>query len=470
MDNPNDLKQKVLKGSISLTLRQLLASALSLVSVFVIARTLGPALYGVVSASLGIFYFFRWTIRFGLGTYIVRQPDLKDEEVEQILYLYGLGGLLICVGLWLLAPAFSWWIGRSEITLLLRLLLPALWIDLIGSVSMSLLQRQLRFDLVSLVESVSMIVNYLLSVPIVLMYSSVLGPILGVVLQYVVATGLSIFFMPVKWRNRLSWKVLEAPVRYGISYYSSNCFFNLRELTVPLFVSRLAGIEAVGYTNITIRMAHQLLLLRKVIRRMSIGVMAKVVDNAAATRSALTQGMVYQALLMGAVCALFGSCATWLIPAVFGEKWLLSAQLFPLIGIATLVGAIFDLHSATLYAVAKNRDVSILNVAYIGSLWLACVVLIPPLGFWGYGVAELVALPSYFLVHRSVTKLFGSPDYSLAAWLVATSLPPLLAGIFLPPTVALVLFCLSYGLLFLTSNRARNTALKLVEAVQLKSA
>ncbi|MBT9317203.1 oligosaccharide flippase family protein [Leptothoe spongobia] len=455
------LKSKVLKGSFYLTLRQLLASGFSLVSTLVIARMLGPESYGIVSAALGIFYFLRWTSRFGLGAYLVRKPDFTPKDAEQILAFYNTCGVLLCLGIALAAPLFGWWVGRHEITKILWVLTPAIWLDMVSIVSSSLLNRALRFDQISLVEAIAQTANYILSVILVLSYHSYWGPICGTLLQFLIAAILARRFYPVHWTFRWQRHYMKPAIAYGFSYNCSNWLFNLRSLTVPLFVGRLVGIEAVGIINIAVRMVAQLMLLRGVLKRMSISVMAKLTNDKPATRRALTKGMMYQALMMGLVCSGFASCASWLIPTVFGDKWLLSAQMFPLIGIATLVGAIFDLHTAVLYAVDRNHVVSWSNLAYIALLWPSCLLLTPIFGVWGYAISEILALPTYYLVHRAISKQFGSPEYHLVFGFVLASIPPCLASIWFPLSINFGVFLLSYGILFLISSGARKLLLEL---------
>ncbi|MGD1855743.1 MAG: oligosaccharide flippase family protein [Leptolyngbyaceae cyanobacterium] len=455
MSPQKSLKSQVLKGSFYLTLRQLLASGFSLVSTLVIARVLGPESYGLVAAALGIFYFLRWTSRFGLGAYLVRKPDFVQEDAEQILAFYNTGGILLCGVIALAAPLFGWWVGHEEVTKILWVLTPAIWLDMVTIVSSSLINRSLRFDQISLLEAVAQTLNYSISIPLVLVFNSYWGPIVGTLVQFVLATIMARHFYPVRWGFRWQWKIMKPALTYGLTYYGSNLLFNLRSLTVPLFIGRLVGIEAVGITNIAIRMVHQLMLLRHVLKRMSVSVMAKLTDDPQAIRRALTKGMTYQALMMGLVCGGFSSCASWLIPTVFGDKWLLSAQIFPLIGIATLVGAIFDLHTAVLYAVDRNNMVSWLNFAYTGLLWLSCLLLAPVLGIWGYAIAEILAIPAYYLAHRAINQQFGSPKYGLVFNFVLAAIPPSLVSIWYPPIVNVSVFLLSYGILFLVSSDAR---------------
>lgn len=455
------MRTKIIKGGVSLVLKQILSALLSLVSTLLIARILGPEKYGIVAISLGIFYFFTFIGRMGLNVYVIRQPNISKEEVEQILGFYNTVGASICLLLWLAAPVFGWWTGKTEVSLALRFLFPVVWLDMIGSCASSMLERELNFTKVSLVNALSEVANYMLSVTLVLIYKSYLAVILGYVLQYLVFALLAHYFSPIRWRYRWNSKTLTPALKYSFSYCSSNWILNLRSLTIPLLVSRLAGVEAAGIANVAFRVVEKLLLLRNVIRNMSISIMAKLMGDPNAVKRALDRGMLYQALLMGFICAAFSGFASWIIPTMFGDEWLLSAKIFPLIGLSVIIGALFDLHSALLYASGHNTEVGRFHIGYVASLWIGCLCLIPPFGIWGYGVGEIITLPSYYLIHRSLVKYYKSPNYWPVFWSILAAIPPLFGGIWLEPLPNLALMIASYGILFICCSTVRKTSIEL---------
>ena len=134
------------------------------------------------------------------------------------------------------------------------------------------------------------------------------------------------------------------------------------------------------------------------------------------------------------------------------------------------MGAIFDLHSSTLYAIGKSLEVACLNVSYVVLLWLSSWIAIPIFGLWGYGIAEVVALLSYALVHYSVVKFCGPPNYSNTFWIVLTLLPSLLAGVWLPPILSFGLLIVSYGVLFVLNSNVRGLPVELWSVMRRKSA
>lgn len=462
MPDNEDLKSRVLRGGISLTISQFVVAALSLSSVLVAARILGPSNYGIVTVSFGIFYFLIFILKLGMHVYLVQKPDLEESETSQIQAFYANSGFFICLFLWAIAPAAGWWTKQPEVTDAFRWLIPAVWINMVSSASVSMLERDVRFVEIGFIEAFSQSANYLLSIILVLSGWGYMSLIIGTVVRYVVLGLVAYFLHPVPWSWRWRWKVVEPALRYGATYSVSDILISLKNLRVSLLVSRLVSVEAAGVVGIAIRLVEQLSMLRLILLRMSVSVMAKIRDEPEKVRRVISKGMAYQALLNGAICALFSVVSTWIIPLVFDERWLASASIFPFIATGALAIAIFDLHSSTLFAVGHNREVAVFNFIYVGVLWILSSMLTSQLGIWGYGLSEVLALPIFWMLHRSVAKIYGSPNYWNTLWIFLATVVPLFSGIFLSPPVGAGVFVLSYGLLFYLCRNVRSQILELL--------
>jgi PST family polysaccharide transporter len=294
------------------------------------------------------------------------------------------------------------------------------------------------------------------------------GPIAGIALQYLLLSLMASYCYRISWRWRWRWQFIGSALRYSLAYSGANFIGSLKGLTLPLFVSPLAGLEAVGIISIGIRFSDQLGILRMVVARMSISALAKLIGNADSTRRAISRGIVYQGLLVGPIFAVFSSCAAWVIPLVFGNKWLPSLYIFPFIAFATLVNTVFNLHFSALYAVGHNREVAKFNLLHVGLFWLACWILLPIWGAWGFAVAEIFTLLSYLSIHHSLAKLYGSPNYWDGFSLIAATTPALFAGPWLPSLASLGILVASYGLLFLLRPTIRSIPTELYSAWQAR--
>jgi PST family polysaccharide transporter len=479
MKNNQTLKSKLLQGGIYLTIRQLMGVAVSLVSVLVIARVLGPERYGVVAVASGMLFFAFWTGKLGLEVYLIRQPDLPEDSPEQILAFYNTVGAGLCVLLWLAAPLYGLWTGQSAIAEVLKWLVPVVWLEMVSNVSIAMMERELRFAQVGLIETLAQVANSILSISLVLLNWGYWGPIAGIILQYTLLALMAGSCYRVSWRWRWRWQFIRSALRYSLAYSGSNLIGSLKNLTLPLFVSPIAGLEAVGIISVAIRFSDQLGMFRIVVARMSLSALAKLIGNADSTRRAISQGIVYQVLLVGPIFAVFSCCGPWVIPLVFGKNWLLSIQIFPFVAFAAMIYTVFTLHFSALYAAGHNREVAKYNLWHVGVFWLACWILLPFLRAWGFAVAELVALLTYLSIHRSLTKLYGAPDYREGFYLIAATAPALFAGPWLPlvvgdpllsSVVGLGILIICYGLLFLIRPTLRSIPAELFSAWRSRKA
>ena len=462
----SSLKQKVVKGGLYLTLRQLVTVGLSILSVLVIARILGPRNYGVLVNALGIFYFVTWTGKLGLHVYLIQQKHLPEDAPEQVLAFFNVLSLVFAIALWLLAPAIALWTGEPAVGDLVRWLPLPIATELAASVSIAMLERNLAFAQVGLIEIGAQVANYAVALPLVILGWGYWGPILGLCVRGLVL----ILLAQSSYRVGLTWKVdrqfLAPALHYGFTFSLSNWVISLRALTIPVIVTPLAGMEVAGLVSIAIRLAEQLSTLRMVVRRMSISVMAKLTDDAQAVRRTVSRGMAYQALLIGTVCSAFACIDSWVVPRFFGDDWLQSTYIFPLIALSAMARAMFDLHSGALYARHRNSEVTKAYMVYIALLWAGCWLLLPKFGLWGYGMAELLTVFSNVLLHGSLVKLYGEPKYTAAAWLTVAAMIPIL-GSLRSPLFGIAGFILSYGLVLLIPD-VRAVPLELFNAIKNK--
>ncbi|NJM56759.1 MAG: oligosaccharide flippase family protein [Synechococcales cyanobacterium RU_4_20] len=338
------------------------------------------------------------------------------------------------------------WTKQPETLWLVRFLALPLWLEMISDAPAMIMARELQFAEIGVIEVIAQLANYGLSIPLVLAGKGYWAPVLGLTLQQLLNAILFWRAQPIPFRPTWTRACMVPVLRNGIAYTGSDLIISLRALTVPLLVSRLAGVEAVGIISIAIRFAEQLSTLRQVLNQMSLSVLAKFTEQPEKIRNALSQGMVYQVLLVAPACAVFSCAASWLIPLLFGDEWLMSTRIFPLVAMGVMMSATFELHANALYAAAKNREVALFNAGFITLQWSAALVALPILGAWGYGLAELATAPSYGILHYNFSQLYGSPNYKNALTLIAATLPALLAGPWIPVWMGLLLLGGCYGL------------------------
>ena len=198
--------------------------------------------------------------------------------------------------------------------------------------------------------------------------------------------------------------------------------WQLRGLVNPLIVSRFAGAEAVGYVAVSIRLVEVLAFAKLASWRIAMAALARISGDAVRLRNSVSEGMRLQAMAVGFPLALFALVAPVVIPLGLGHKWAPALVVFPFIAVSYLTNAMFNLHCSVLYLRQENFQVTIFHIVHIMLFAGSAALLVPRIGYIGYGWAELVGLLSYPVLHIYFARQVGGPSYSIAAlWFVTTS-------------------------------------------------
>jgi O-antigen/teichoic acid export membrane protein len=454
--NGSNLKQSLLKGGLYLILRQIITTVLSLISILVITRVLGPERYGwyIIGFSCNAFATSLATV--GLKVYLIRKPGdcSKQLQGEILAFLIGSSTILSVVVV-LTASIVADLTNVPELRLILIAMAPAILLDTCTGVPLGLLERNLQYKRSSLAEVGSLLLYYLASIPFVLIGWGVWGLIAAFLLQSVFQVVVAFVFHPVRpvWPKNLD--LLRDALKYGVSYSTAIWVEQGRRLGVSLLLGRFVGAEAVGLLGATTRITSLLAIAQTVAWQLGFSGFAKLQEDPSAMRRSLSKAMNYQALLLTLAFGLFACLSPVLVPLVLGPKWHGIIFLFPFVALFLLFKFIFELHMLVLFAMGHNFDVLRFWLVNATVVLTALALLGGPFHIWGYIAAEMLCLPTYGLLHWSISRVIGSPDYKSAAWIAICMLPPLLLGNKFPFFLSISLLIAGFGLVCCISAEVR---------------
>jgi O-antigen/teichoic acid export membrane protein len=233
------------------------------------------------------------------------------------------------------------------------------------------------------------------------------------------------FHVAARYWPKLAWDtaIARAILNYTIGYATSDWLWQLRSLVNPLIVGHFLPADAVGQVGLAIRMLELLSFTKTVAYRLSVAVLAKVQHEPAKLVEAATDGMRLQTLALGPVLIGFSWFGGILLTLVFGQRWDPVMVVYPYLALSYLTNAQFNIHSSILYVLHRNWEVSWFHIVHIILFAGAAWICIGRFGIVGYGYAEMIALLSYPVVHRSVQKSVGSPAYGISAlWWAAIAI------------------------------------------------
>lgn len=106
------LRAKVMRGGAYLAGRQGLGMVLSIISVFLVTRLIGPENYGLFVSAFGVFSYLQRIFQLGINFYLIREinPEEEPHNYHQgftLMLLLGILGLILGI---ITIPLLAQWI------------------------------------------------------------------------------------------------------------------------------------------------------------------------------------------------------------------------------------------------------------------------------------------------------------------------------------------------------------------------
>ena len=291
----------------------------------VLARHLGAAEFGVVSATLIVIGFGRAATYGSLGPALVQRPDLRAAHVRSAfaLSLYAATGLVTV--LWLLAPLVAGFfdMGHLGLEAALRALSLVFLFEGCGVVSEALLQRDLDLRGLAIAEVSSSLLGY---VPAGVALALADYGIWALVAAYVAQSGIKSLVLVARRPHERSLRLDRAATRELL--YFSGGFVPARVFSYTagegdnFVVGKFMSAADLGlYGRAYQLMAMPAMFLGEVIDRILFPLMARYQRDTDRLRATWSRGITLIALVMGPASAMGIVLAPEIVAIVLGPGW-----------------------------------------------------------------------------------------------------------------------------------------------------
>lgn len=384
----------------------------------VVARLLAPSDYGLIGMAtvyIGLFTLFS---EFGIGTAIVTLQDLTQDQVSQLntlsLFL-GLLGFIISAAL---AIPLGRFFHAPNLPLVVIVLSGGFIVSGVRTVPYSLLQRELRFKILAMIEGSQGLVQALVTLILAFLGFGYWALVLGILSFSVTPTGLVLL-----WRRQSFALPKFSSIRKAINYSRQILIARLcwagYDNSDFIIAGRVLGEAPLGAYTIAWTLAHTPLeKLTTLVNRVTPSLFAAVQTDTEALRRYLRNITGVMALLIFPATIGMALVAPEFVSLVLGSKW---------------NGAVIPLELLALHALIRSNVIlltPVLNV--IGEerlvMWNSVVAMIVlPISFyigsrWGTtGIAAgwvaiypLVQLPLFDRIFRRIN--LSRAEYMRALW------------------------------------------------------
>lgn len=422
-DRPSSLKGAAVTGVRWVAISQVVTQVGSLAASVVMARLLTPAEFGqaaiaIILLPLSILLSFA-----GFGTALVQSKEVNALVVRSAASLSILVGATETVLLFLIAPLLAKPLFGSETSDLIQLISPVFFLGGLAVVPRALLQRQLKFQRLSVIEMAGFCGGTVVGLGAAFAGAGARALVLGALATAAIsrlAMVSSAPFMKPAWSAEQNRKI----IRFGIPASLTSLSFWARQNADYAVVGATLGSTAtglywrafqwgVGYQN----------SLSGVMTQVAFPVLSRSdgIEHLLALRARMTRVTNVMILPMQ---ALIVATAPVLVPWLFGPRWTDAVMPTQLLAVAGMASCATVNHIQVMLAAGHPRPVMVLQLVSLAGV-VAASLAAAPLGVVGVcaAMAALFVLMTFAVYYFLLHGVLGIPMSALGTDLLPAALP-----------------------------------------------
>ncbi|AYA36874.1 lipopolysaccharide biosynthesis protein [Hymenobacter oligotrophus] len=406
----------------------------------VMARLLTPAEFGLVALAGVILRFGSYFAQMGMEQAIIQKPDITTQDVRAAFTSSALLGALFTAILVVGAPLAVAFFHEPKAVPVVRVLALGLLLTGLNATALSLLRRQMRFQILAIIEVAAYVLSYG-GIGIVMAWAgfgvwALVGAQVGQLLLLTVMAYAAArhSLLPI-----FQWAVYRPLVAYGSRMSAISFLEFLTGSLDTLLIGRLLNAAALGlYNRAWMLIGLPIYLLTSSIAKVIFPSFSQLQHD----RPKLREVYLSSIMLIGAVvmptCAGAAMAAPEIVLVMLGPKWLEAAPILQMVCVAFSMSMVTMFAGVVCDATATLTPKLILNIGYTALLPLLFVMMAP------YGLVGVAAAVVMGEVVRTI--LYMSLMNRVLAVAPLAVLRSYVPGLTMAAAVALVLGLVMYGL------------------------
>ena len=462
----DNLKVKSIRGIKFTTATTILTTVIQCLQLVILARLLGPDVFGLMAMVLVVLGFIQLCAEMNLSEAIIQHRGPTREALASLYWVNVACGIVACFTLYAAAPLVAYVVRMPQLTLVLRVCGISLVISAFGIQFQAIMRKRLDFDSVFLVDVASSFISAL-----VVILSAWLGKagvwafVWGLLSGTMVQTFICVFYA---FRTRIIpiWHFssfeLGSYLRFGLYRLGAMALNYFTTRMDQILIGGLMGPQMLGYYNLALKITIQpISKLNPIITRVAFPAFSQMQDDLPRLRRGFIKMLKLLIFINAPVFMGIVVVAPIAIPVLLGRQW---SAVVPLVQVLALYALIRSYGNA-----AANLFVAKGYVHWTFYWNVGVLMFSPPILYlaarsgsminvtWALVFLQVVLfIAGYFLMFRRIIGPFMKdlaaalgPSLISAACMAAILLVGLnfLSGLMLP--LQLVLLVLSGTLIYL---------------------
>lgn len=386
---------------------QAATSVIRLIVSIIVARILNPEDFGLLAMAYIFIGFLNIFKDLGTVDAIIQKKNITHNLLNSVFTFNVIIGLSFWIFIIAASPIISRFFGEESLVGILSLMGVTFFIHSFGSVQRALMQKNMRFRTLAIIEISAVSFNSILAIILALAGLRVWALVWGFVFGTIFST-IMIWYKS-SWRPKLyfKWKNIQSIFYFSLNLTGSNIFGYFIISSDSLLIGRFLGSSPLGFYNLTQRiLMNPVRLITQSVTRALFPALAKIKDDNYQLKDKYLRAcggiaIISFPLLTGATIL-----AEPFVLTLFGEKWrpiiLLIKILSPIAiiqSITTTVGVIYLVKGKTnllLYWQIGSGITTLISVV-LGLSWGLIGVAI------SYGIAVvLLTYPAFYIPFKLI--------------------------------------------------------------------
>src|SRR5208283_3427316 len=338
-----DLKHRTIRGGLARLCAQGANFIIRLASLMILARLLGPkdfGLVGMVTAFTGVLSLFR---DFGLSTATIQRTTVTDEQISTLFWINLLVGVLLALLSVAFAPAIASFYHEPRLIGVTAVLAAGFLFNAAGVQHSALLQRQMRFTAMAVINTIGMTVGSVIAIAGAMAgygYWALVAMTVSSPLIATIGFWLAAAWIPGMPQRRAG---IRSMMHFGGTVTLNGLVAYVAYNFEKVLLGRFWGADAMGIYG----RAYQLVNiptdnLNSAVGEVAFSALSRVKEDASRFRSYFLKGyslVLALTLPLTVVCTLF---ANDVILVILGPKWTEAVPIFRLLAPTILVFALIN--------------------------------------------------------------------------------------------------------------------------------
>jgi len=343
-----DVRHRAVKGAAILVSRGALIKMIGFGGNVVLARLLVPRDFGLVAFGSTIMFMTNFIGDGGMGAALLRRARAPTRTE-----LGAVNGLQLAVALLVLSLSAAAAVPLGSDALVTTVMVSALPITALRTPSAIMLERQLSYGPMALVDIAEVVSYYSWAIPGVILGAGVWALATGTVVRAVCGTATIMFFTPVGIvLPRINLAVMRPLWRFGARVQAARLSGLARDQGINIATAGLAGVADLGVWSLAGRLMSVPALLLDTLWNVSYPAISRLRDAGEDVTGVVVRSVRLTAIGIGVLLVPLIASAPAMVPTVFGPQWHGAVDVVTLLPLGILVmGPVSVSTSGFLYSI-----------------------------------------------------------------------------------------------------------------------